>query len=142
MEARHLDFAAGVIHFEDGEIPGKKYGRDVILPEAAEDVLKRLALAHPEGPLFRNENGKPWTKRRRELPLPAAATQGEVPQSTAIPPGTRRPPTCLENGGSAGAVATLLGHRDPTVVLKFYGKHIEQRAEHLRGLMNGTGPSR
>ena len=41
----------------------------------------------------------------------------------------------LENGASTGAVASLLGHRDPTVVLKFYGRHIEKRREHLRGLI-------
>lgn len=45
------------------------------------------------------------------------------------------PTDLLDNGASAGAVAALLGHRDPTVVLKFYGRHIEQRREHLRGLI-------
>jgi hypothetical protein len=41
----------------------------------------------------------------------------------------------LENGASTRAVASLLRHRDPTVVLKFYGRHIEKRREHLRGLI-------
>jgi hypothetical protein len=38
----------------------------------------------------------------------------------------------LENGESTGAVAAILGHRDPTMVLKVYGKHIDKREEHLR----------
>ena len=33
---------------------------------------------------------------------------------------------------TAEAVAAILGHRGPTMVLKVYGKHIEQREEHLR----------
>jgi len=137
MEARHLDFAAGVIHFEDGEIPGKKYGRDVIIPQAAEDMLKQLALKYPEGPLFRNKNGDPWKKDgvncrfqrlHRKLKIRISGYSARHSKATEM----------LENGGSAGAVAAVLGHRDPTVVLKFYGRHIEQRSEHLRKLMNGT----
>jgi hypothetical protein len=42
------------------------------------------------------------------------------------------PTDLLENG------ASILGHRDATVVLKFYGKHIDQRADHLRGLVEAT----
>jgi hypothetical protein len=40
LAARHGAFAAGMIHFEDGEIPGKKFGRDVIPPSV------HLFLAH------------------------------------------------------------------------------------------------
>jgi hypothetical protein len=28
-------------------------------------ILDRFALKHPEGPLFRNSNGNPWTRQRR-----------------------------------------------------------------------------
>lgn len=41
----------------------------------------------------------------------------------------------LENGASTGTVVSLLGHHDPSVVLKFYGRHIEKRREHQRGLV-------
>jgi hypothetical protein len=56
-EARQIDFGAGLLRFADGEIRGKRYGRDVILSEPASAILNRLALAHPEGPVFRNEDG-------------------------------------------------------------------------------------
>ena len=129
---------APLIRFADGDIPGKQYGRDVKLPERDVDILKRLALEHPEGPLFRNEDGQPWTKnalncrfqrlKKAKLPFKVNCYAARHSQATDL----------LENGGSAGAVASLLGHRDPTVVLKFYGKHIDQRPEHLRRLMNGS----
>lgn len=32
-------------------------------------------------------------------------------------------------------MASLLGHRDPTVALKLHGRHIEKRREHLRELI-------
>lgn len=136
VAARQIDFAAGLIHFADGEIPGKKFGRDVLVPEGAVGVLKRLALKHPQGPVFRNEDGNPWTKDalncrfqrlKKKSPFKVSCYAARHSKATDI----------LENGGSAGAVATILGHRDPTVVLRFYGKHIEQRGEHLRGLVEG-----
>jgi hypothetical protein len=40
-----------------------------------------------------------------------------------------------ESDGLTGAVATILGHRDPTVVPKSYGKHTAEWTEHLRSLV-------
>ena len=127
-----------MIHFADGEIRGKQFGRDVIVPERAAAVLKRLVLAHPEGPVFRNADDNPWTKdalncrfqrlRKMKLPFRVNCYAARHAKATDL----------LENGASAGAVASILGHRDPTVVLKFYGKHIDQRTDHLRGLVEAT----
>ena len=134
VEARQIDLEARLIRFADGEIPGKRFGRDVIVPERTVGVLRKWALKHAQGPVFRNEDGNPWTKgalncrlRRLKGKLPFRVTCYTARHSKAT--------DILENGGSAGAVATILGHRDPTMVLKFYGKHIEQRAEHLRDLV-------
>ena len=137
-EARQIDFDTGLIHFADGEILGKQFGRDVIVPERAATILNRLTLAHPEGPVFRNEDGNPWTKdalncrfqrlRKMKLPFRVNCYAARHAKATDL----------LENGASAGAVASILGHRDPTVVLKFYGKHIDQRTDHLRGLVEAT----
>ena len=137
--ARHLDLAAQpspLIRFADGDIPGKPWGRDVKLTDRDVDILKRLALKCPEGPLFRNQDGRPWTKsalncrfqrlKKAKLPFKVNCYAARHSLATDI----------LDNGGSAGAVASLLGHRDPTVVLKFYGKHIDQRPEHLQGLLD------
>lgn len=140
VEARHIDFDAGLIRFADGDIPGKKYGRDVILTEHATAILKPLALARPEGKIFRNADGNPWTKdalnnrfqrlKKEKFPFKVNCYAARHSKATDL----------LENGASTGAVAALLGHRDPTVVLKFYGKHIDQRADHLRGLMEKADP--
>jgi site-specific recombinase XerD len=137
-EARQIDFPAGLIRFADGEICGKQYGRDVILSERAAAILKPLALAHPEGPIFRNSAGNPWKKdalncrfqrlKKEKLPFRVNCYAARHSKATDL----------LENGASAGAVASILGHRDATVVLRFYGKHIDQRVDHLRSLMEKT----
>ena len=35
----------------------------VLLTDKAFDICQRLALQHPEGPIFRTSAGKPWTRR-------------------------------------------------------------------------------
>jgi site-specific recombinase XerD len=45
-----------------GPKPGRKIPRAVIyLNEAMHNMTQRLMALHPKGPLFRNENGDPWT---------------------------------------------------------------------------------
>lgn len=139
VEARHLDLAAQpdpLIRFTDGDIPGKRFGRDVRLVPRVVEILRRLVLKHPEGPLFRNRDGNPWVKDalncrfqrlKRSYKFPFRINCYAARHSLAT--------DILDKGGSAGAVASLLGHRDPTVVLRFYGKHIDQRPEHLQGLL-------
>jgi integrase len=131
MEARHVDFIQCEARFKDGEIPGKKGEREILLSDEAVAILRRCALKRPSGPLLRNEDGNPWTtsalncrfaRLRNKLSFPAHCYLARHSVATEM----------LETGASAGAVAAVLGHRDPTMVLKVYGKHINNRKEHLR----------
>jgi integrase len=62
VEARHVDLALGRWVFPIDESKGQTLPRVVYLTEAALHITKKLVLRHPEGPLFRNEDGKPWTR--------------------------------------------------------------------------------
>lgn len=131
MEARHVRFKEGLIFFKDGEVPGKTGDREIPLTEAAASILKPLVLKYPEGPLLRNTRGRPWGKnslnsrfQRLKTKLPFRAHCYVARHSVAT--------DMLEAGASTGAVAATLGHKDPTMVLKTYGKHIEKRRGHLR----------
>ena len=135
IEARQIDYDARLIRFADGDIPGKKYGRDVEVPERLLMVLKKHALAHPQGPIFRNEDGNRWKHAALNCRLQRVKKKFPDFRFTWYSGRHTKATDLLENGASTGAVASLLGHRDPTVVLKFYGRHIEQRREHLRGLI-------
>jgi integrase len=141
IEARHIDWQAKKVHFEDGEVPGKKGERDILLTDAAMAILKKWALRYPEGPVLRNEDGNPWKpnalrcrlgRLRKSKKLPFRAHCYAARHSVAT--------DMLEAGASTGAVAAVLGHRDPTMVLKVYGKHIDKREQHLRDcLKKATG---
>jgi len=135
IEARHIDYAARLLRFLDGDIPGKKFGRDVEVPERLLPVLKRHALAHPDGKIFRNEDGNPWSHCALNCRLQRVKKKFPNFRFTWYSGRHTKATDLLENGASTGAVASLLGHRDPTVVRKFYGRHIEKRREHLRGLI-------
>ena len=61
LEARHLQDTIAV--FEKTESKGGRLRRVIHLTDQAAAICRRLALKHPDGPLFRN-HGKPWSARR------------------------------------------------------------------------------
>jgi len=61
VEARHVDLANQRWVFSRSESKMKRTARVVYLTDPALAIVRRLMLAHPEGPLFCNTNGKPWT---------------------------------------------------------------------------------
>ena len=61
LEGRHLDLAhqRAVIPTEEGK---KGIARAIYIPtDRAMKIIERLATEHPEGPLFLNTRGVPWT---------------------------------------------------------------------------------
>jgi integrase len=60
VEARHVDLAGGRWVFPPDEAKGKKRHRVVYLTERATEITRRLVARHPEGPLFRNTDGRSW----------------------------------------------------------------------------------
>lgn len=61
VEARHVDLANQRWVFHKSEAKMKRITRVVYLTDKALAIVKRLMLAHPVGPLFRNSSGRPWT---------------------------------------------------------------------------------
>jgi len=61
VEARHVDLANQRWVIPKTESKTKRLVRVVYLTEKAFEITERLMTEHPEGPLFRNVNGKPWT---------------------------------------------------------------------------------
>ncbi len=61
VESRHVDLKNQRWVFPRSESKGKKKSRVVYLPDEAMGIVRRLVLAYPEGPIFRNTAGKPWT---------------------------------------------------------------------------------
>ncbi len=61
VDARHFDAKHQRWVFPRAESKGKKAPRVVYLSDAAAAITKRLVNAHPDGRLFRNSKGAPWT---------------------------------------------------------------------------------
>ncbi len=61
LEAKHIDFSFDRWVFPIKASKGKRAPRIVYLTPFAMDVCKRLAVANPQGLLFRNREGNPWT---------------------------------------------------------------------------------
>ncbi|MBS0206937.1 MAG: tyrosine-type recombinase/integrase [Planctomycetes bacterium] len=61
VEARHVDLAHSRWIFEVKNSKGKKRQRVVYLTEVAREITARLMLKYPEGPLFRTDDGRPFT---------------------------------------------------------------------------------
>ena len=63
IERRHLDLAGHRIVFPVQEEKMQRIPRIIYLTDKAEEIVRRLALKCPEGMIFRNTNGGPWTTK-------------------------------------------------------------------------------
>lgn len=61
VEKRHVNEKARRWEFPVKEAKGKRKVRFVYLTDNALKITKRRMLKYPEGPLFRNTKGRPWT---------------------------------------------------------------------------------
>src|SRR5262249_27175914 len=84
VEARHVDLKNARWVFPADEAKGEEWPRIVYLTDTALDVTRRLMLKHPEGPIFRNAHGVPWTPLRGQLRLhPGAGPPRAAPDGAA-----------------------------------------------------------
>ena len=124
LEARHIDWARNVASF-----PGKttrKTGelRTLYLNSRIAGMLRALAEQYPAGPLFRNSDGRAWTRnsvrcRMRRLPIKAIAYGFRHSYVT----------DALAAGLAPAVVAQLAGHRLTTT--EGYA-HLAERETILR----------
>ncbi len=95
-------------------------------------LCERLARERPEGPLFRNSRGKPWTRNavrcrfrylRERLPQLAGVT-AYCCRHTYVSDG-------LEKGIPLATMAELTGHTTTRMLEQHYS-HLNAKVEHLR----------
>ena len=136
LEARHVDLDNMVWVFPASEHKTgskTKKPRIVFLTATAVEVTKRRMEQFPEGPLYRNSLGEPWTanaircrfRRLRErlsdqLPGDLCAYLYRHTYATEA----------LENGVDPVTLAELMGHQDATMVSRVY-QHVQTRREHM-----------
>lgn len=112
----------------------KKTGKPRIVylsPEALE-LTRGLISRHPEGPLFLNSRGLPWT--RNAVRLRFKNLRKKHPEFKGVVAYTYRASfatDALESGVQDASVAALLGHTNTATLHKYYAR-LSGRLQHLR----------
>ena len=131
VEARHLDHTHKRWVFPNEENPKarKREKRIVMLGDEAYRICRRLAVKYPEGPLFRNCDGKAWTNfavscrcRRLSEKLGFKVFAYAIRHTFAT--------EAIINGANVITIARLMGHKDLTMLNRIY-QHVMEDKQHL-----------
>jgi integrase len=107
---------------------GKK--RTIYLVEPILDLMRKLVARHPEGPLFRNQIGSPWTRQALTARFRKLAQVLGLPGLTAYAFRTAYITDALSRGVPVAVVAELCGTSIQTIN-KHYAK-IDKKEDVLR----------
>ena len=132
VEARYVDVASGTWLLNEHKTDGRGKVRVILLPPAVQELSKRLAEAHPFGPLFRDTKGKPLTPER--LSATGSSRRGDGWElGRIIAYGYRHSyaTDALAAGVPDAQVAELLGHSGTTMLHKHYS-HLTAKTKVLR----------
>lgn len=113
---------------------GRKTGRPriVYLTDTARATCSKWAARNPDGAIFRNLRGNPWTRNAMALRFRRIREKlGFGKEATAYSLRHQFTTSALEAGVPIATVSELLGHRDSAMISRVYG-HLADRHEHLR----------
>jgi integrase/recombinase XerD len=140
LTADRVDLKAGTWRVLDKirHRTGEDY-RTVHLNDEARALSRRLVAENPDGPVFLNSRGRPWSRsaighRLIDLRGPMGIGKEGVAYAFRHLFAT----DLLEKGVPPATVATLLGHRSLDMVMRIYS-HLGERTEHLRDAVRKTG---
>lgn len=132
IEAKDIDLARRRVVLENkvnrrGSTRTKR--RTIVLNEACAEIVQRGMSKHPDGPIFRNEDGNPWRAnaitlrlRRAKKHLGFSIAAKNLRHSWAT--------DYLLSGGSLATGAELMGHSNQTMMLTNY-QHLAEVDEHM-----------
>lgn len=129
IEARYLH--GDLIIFPADESKGETEPRVIYLVPEAKAILGRLAKKQPNGVLFRNTRGTPWTKDAIKCQLTRIS---EKVGFRVIAYGARHSfatQALTEGGVDQISVAHLMGHKDTSMVSRVYS-HLAKNPDFLR----------
>jgi integrase len=133
LEATRVDLQGGTLHVRDKirRTTGKDTREVHAVPEAMA-IVADLCERHPEGPIFRNRLGRPWTRNAmacamRRIREKTGLGKEAAPYSFRHLFGT----DALDKGVHAAIVAELMGHRNTKMLMERYA-HLDERRDTLR----------
>lgn len=136
VEARHVDLAGERWLFPAAESKGGKC-RVVYLTPVALAITRRLLAERPEGPLFRNTDGQPWTPDATNCRF-RTLRKKVVKKFCLYHFRHTWMNRLLLSGVDSLTVSVLAGHADPSVMVKHY-QHLSQSPDFLRAQLRRAG---
>ncbi|QDU29578.1 Tyrosine recombinase XerD [Anatilimnocola aggregata] len=136
VEARH--FNDGLWRLDPSEHKtGRVTGKDRIIGVAddLEKIVHRLSKVNPQGPIFRNSQGRPWKISTLHVRFEKAREKGII-RKEVVPYSYRHAwaTHALENGRlDLYEVAKALGHQTTQMVMLHYD-HSRKNADHLKDI--------
>lgn len=129
IEARHYAPERQRIEFPPSEAKGKKRWRSIYLTNRADAIVRGLVKQFPEGTIFRNEDGNPWTAWATNCRLERLKKKLGFKVSVYI----LRHSFCqrmLEAGLDLTTVSALMGHSNSVMVSAVYS-HMTKAKDFL-----------
>jgi integrase len=128
VESRHFKDDCWI--FPVNESKGKRNSRIVHLSDHAFEICQRLALKYPEGKLFRNSHGRPWSTgnlvsrfERLSKRLGFRVTAYTMRHTFAT--------EAIIKGVDLQTLSVLMGHASLKMLSQVYA-HVNRRADHLK----------
>lgn len=111
--------------------------RTVILTDKMIVVSKFLLGRRPEGLIFRNSRGNPWTRNAVGCAIGRLRARLDLGKGVVAYALRHLFGTDLRVAGVNDAtIAALMGHSSTDMLERIYGRHIEERTDHLRDAVN------
>lgn len=106
--------------------------RVIILTPPLVELSRELIRRYPAGPLFRNLDGKPWTRNAIRCRFRRVRVKlGLGPNLVAYTYRHTFATDALVGGAGIADVCELLGHTNTEMVMRHY-QHLREKREHLR----------
>jgi integrase len=141
VTAGDVDLQAGTVRIREHKTARKTgRARTIWLTEAAAAICRRLALAHPEGAIFRSAKGNAWTKDAINCQVcRIRGRSGLGHEATAYAIRHLFGTDCLTKGVPLALTAELMGHTNVATVARWYN-HTSERSEALRDALAAVRP--
>lgn len=133
FEARHLNGNRFVLPVAESK--GRKRARVVYIPEEAMEIVKRLVKQWPEGKLFRNSQGNPFTKDSINRRFTRLKRVLNMPELCATVLRHSFAHHRLTSGQDALTVSKLMSHVDTRMLSTRYG-HLDANIDYMTGAAN------
>lgn len=130
LEAAHVDLKNELALYQPSESKTGTF-RPVFLTETAKAICERLCKLHPEGPIFRNSRGRPWTKDAIKCRFTRLKEKVGINGLCAYGIRHSYATEALKNGVDSVSLAVLMGHKDVSMIARNY-QHLAKNIPYLR----------